>query len=65
MKRPPLPRCDCGKVHSSDMDEARKTHAHIWAELGGESLVRFYQCTHGSYHWTRALDPNYHLKEAA
>lgn len=34
------------------MPAARLLHARIWAREGGEP-VRFYQCRHGYWHWTR------------
>lgn len=64
MKRPPLPKCSCGKIRAIDLDEARKYRALIWAKLGGAPDVRYYECRFGAFHWTRELDPNYHMKEA-
>lgn len=64
MKHPPLPKCRCGKVLCADLDDARRIHARIWAAKGGDQLVRFYRCGTGAYHWTRELDPNYHMKAA-
>ena len=40
------------------MEAARMLHAKIWAARGGTPAARFYQCEHGSYHWTRQINPN-------
>lgn len=53
MKRPPLPKCECGKILATDLDEARKFRAIIWAKLGGDATVRYYTCRWGATHWTR------------
>jgi len=50
-------RCNCGKVRSGTLDEARNLHARIWARRGGQANVRFYTCQHGAVHWTRQLEP--------
>lgn len=63
MKRPPLPKCSCGKLACPSLEDAREIRAKIWAKEGGPYAARFYPC--GPYwHWTRELDPTYHKKKA-
>lgn len=57
MKRRHRKLCPCGKVHSATLDEARRTRAEIWAERGGNLIVRYYPCPYRSWHWTRMLEP--------
>lgn len=57
MKRPPLPKCACGKLACPSLEDAREIRAKIWAHEGGSSRTRYYQCESGAWHWTRMLEP--------
>lgn len=52
-------RCRCQKVACLDVEQARAIRLSIWATKGGQVKVRYYQCEHGSTHWTRMLTPQY------
>ena len=57
MKRPPLPKCGCGKLACPSLEDAREIRAKIWAREGGANRTRYYQCDTGCWHWTRMLEP--------
>lgn len=46
-------RCPCGKVHSRTLEEAAARHAYHQMRTQSDTQdVDFYQCIHGTWHWT-------------
>lgn len=53
---PHLCTCLCGKVYATTKDEARRLKHEIEDLAGYSNPVRYYQCAHGSWHWTSHVD---------
>jgi hypothetical protein len=50
------PKCDCGKVLSLDLEDAKKWWRIYADHNGNHNPVRYYQCRYGTYHWTTDLE---------
>lgn len=56
------PHCPCGKEWNPTRRDAQEAHHAIYGDNG--IPVRYYQCEHGGWHWTRKLTPTPDRRQA-
>lgn len=53
---PHVVTCLCGKAYSPTKADARRLRRDIETYKHSHHHVRFYECPHGGWHWTRRID---------
>jgi hypothetical protein len=53
---PHVVTCLCGKSYSPTKAAARQLRREIETYKGRHFPVRFYECRHGGWHWTRQVE---------